>query len=76
MFNFTYISKNGNVRHTQESYEGVVTNLERRYIETGSGWIRDWIDGYMEESTCPMCKGSRLQSNILNAFLELFISSK
>ena len=36
VFNFTYISKNGNVRHTQESYEGVVTNLERRYIETGS----------------------------------------
>ena len=69
VFNFTYISKNGNVRHTQESYEGVVTNLERRYIETGSGWIRDWIDGYMEESTCPMCKGSRLQSNILNVLV-------
>ena len=69
VFNFTYISKNGNVRHTQESYEGVVTNLERRYIETGSGWIRDWIDGYMEESTCPMCKGSRLQSNILSVLV-------
>ena len=69
VFNFTYISKNGNVRHTQESYEGVVTNLERRYIETGSGWIRDWIDGYMEESTCPVCHGSRLQSNILNVLV-------
>ena len=69
VFNFTYISKNGNVRHTQESYEGVVTNLERRYIETGSGWIRDWIDGYMEESTCPICKGSRLQANILNVLV-------
>ena len=69
VFNFTYISKNGNVRHTQESYEGVVTNLERRYIETGSGWIRDWIDGYMEESTCPICNGSRLQANILNVLV-------
>ena len=69
IFNFTYISKNGNVRHTQESYEGVVTNLERRYIETGSGWIRDWIDGYMEESSCPTCNGSRLQSNILNVLV-------
>ena len=69
VFNFTYISKNGNVRHTQESYEGVVTNLERRYIETGSGWIRDWIDGYMEESTCPVCNGSRLQADILNVLV-------
>lgn len=64
-FNFEYTSKNGNKRYTTESYEGVIVNLERRYIETNSGWIRDWIDGYMEENTCPMCKGSRLQEKIL-----------
>lgn len=65
-FNFEYTSKNGNKRYTTESYEGVVNNLERRYIETASGWIRDWIDGFMEENTCPTCKGSRLMSSVLN----------
>lgn len=68
-FNFEYTSKNGNKRYTTESYEGIVTNLERRYIETNSGWIRDWIDGYMVENTCPLCKGSRLKSDILNVLV-------
>ena len=53
-------------RYTNETYEGIVTNLERRYMETSSTWIRDWIDGYMIENTCPTCKGSRLKSDILN----------
>lgn len=68
-FDFEYTSKNGNKRYTTESYEGVVNNLERRYIETSSGWIRDWIDGYMEENTCPTCKGSRLMSSVLNVLV-------
>ncbi|MCH5166868.1 MAG: excinuclease ABC subunit UvrA [Erysipelotrichales bacterium] len=68
-FNFEYTSKNGNKRYTTETYEGIVTNLERRYIETASGWIRDWIDGYMVENECPLCKGSRLQNNILNVLV-------
>ena len=56
-------------RYTTESYEGIVNNLERRYIETGSGWIRDWIDGYMVENTCPVCKGSRLMNTVLNVLV-------
>lgn len=68
-FDFEYTSKNGNKRYTTETYEGVVNNLERRYIETSSGWIRDWIDGYMEENTCPTCKGSRLMSSVLNVLV-------
>ncbi len=68
-FNFKYISKNGNVRYTTESYEGIITNLERRYIETNSGWIRDWIDGYMVENTCPKCKGARLKSEVLTVLV-------
>ncbi len=68
-FNFEYTSKNGNKRYTTESYEGLVKNLERRYIETGSGWIRDWIDGYMIENTCPVCKGSRLKGDVLNVLV-------
>ena len=66
LFNFDFVSKNGNTRQTTDFYEGIVKNLERRYIETSSGWIRDWIDGFMNETTCPICKGSRLQENVLN----------
>ena len=65
-FNFEYTSKTGGKRYTKESYEGIVTNLERRYVETESGWIRDWIDGYMEENTCPKCKGARLRDEVLS----------
>ncbi len=65
-FDFEYTSKNGNKRYTTESYEGIIVNLERRYIETNSAWIRDWIEGYMIENTCPLCKGSRLKNDILN----------
>ena len=49
--------------------KGVITNLERRYIETKSGWIRDWIEGYMTELECPTCRGSRLKSSVLNVLL-------
>ena len=38
---FNYTSKNGNTRNSKDYFEGVITNLERRYIETKSTWIRE-----------------------------------
>ena len=69
LINFEYTSKNGNKRSTTDYYEGIVNNLERRYIETTSTWIREWIEGYMVESLCPKCKGARLNSDVLNVFV-------
>ena len=69
LINFEYTSKNGNKRYTTDYYEGIVNNLERRYIETTSTWIREWIEGYMVESVCPKCKGARLNSDVLNVFV-------
>ena len=66
LIEFNYTSKNGNTRNAKDYYEGIITNLERRYIETKSSWIRDWIEGYMTELECPMCHGSRLHSSILS----------
>ena len=66
---FNYKSKNGNTRKTTSYYEGIITNLERRYIETKSTWIREWIEGYMTELTCPTCKGSRLKESVLNVLI-------
>ncbi len=63
---FNYVAKNGNTRTSRDFYEGIITNLERRYIETKSGWIREWIEQYMTELPCPTCNGSRLDSSVLS----------
>ena len=66
---FNYVSKNGNTRNAKDYFEGIITNLERRYVETKSTWIRDWIETYMTESVCPSCKGSRLNSSVLSVLI-------
>ena len=67
--NFEYTAKNGNKRFTTGFYEGVINNLERRYIETSSSWIREWLDNYMMELECPVCHGARLKESILNVLI-------
>ena len=69
IIDFKYVSKNGNVRYSKDTYEGVITNLERRYVETKSTWIRDWIENYMFEMECETCHGSRLDSSILSVLV-------
>ena len=66
---FKYTSKNGNTRNAKDYFEGVITNLERRYIETKSTWIREWIELYMRESVCPTCKGARLGEAALSVLI-------
>lgn len=66
---FKYVSKNGNVRYTKDYYEGIVNILQRRYMETTSSWIREWLTNYMVESTCETCKGTRLQKGVLSVYI-------
>ena len=63
---FNYVSNNGNTRKTTDYFEGIINNLERRYIETKSGWIRDWLDKFMMELPCTTCGGARLNSSVLS----------
>jgi excinuclease ABC subunit A len=53
-------TKNG-VRRKTERFEGVVPNLERRYVETDSDRVRNHIEEYMSVTTCPACDGTRLK---------------
>lgn len=69
LMDFNYKSKTGNTRKTTNYYEGIITNLERRYIETKSAWIREWIEGYMTELECPTCHGSRLKDSVLHVLI-------
>ena len=69
LLEFNYVAKNGNTRNVVDYFEGIITNLERRYIETKSGWIRDWIEQFMMELPCQSCGGSRLKPNVLSVLV-------
>ena len=47
------------------SFEGIITNLERRYHETQSDGMKQVIEGYMSNIPCPECKGKRLKPESL-----------
>ena len=53
-------TKNG-IRRKTKRFEGVVPNLDRRYLETDSDGTRDHIEKYMAVTECPACDGSRLK---------------
>ncbi|WP_232700439.1 excinuclease ABC subunit UvrA [Halobacterium wangiae] len=53
-------TKNG-TRRKRKRFEGVIPNLERRYVETDSESTRDHIEKYMSVTTCPACDGTRLK---------------
>ena len=46
-------------------YEGIVNNLNRRYRQTSSQYIRDWIEGFMNNIPCAECGGARLRKEAL-----------
>ena len=46
---------------THEPFEGVLPQLARRYMETGSGMVREEMHNYMSEQVCPTCHGARLK---------------
>lgn len=54
-----------NTRNYDTVYEGVVANLERRYHETDSDYVRKEIERYMTEKECQVCKGNRLKPEVV-----------
>ncbi|MBC8589715.1 excinuclease ABC subunit UvrA [Wansuia hejianensis] len=52
-------------RDYKGKFEGIIPNLERRYNSTNSNYMRDKIDEYMSENSCPACKGNRLKDEVL-----------
>lgn len=55
----------GNGRHYDTTYEGVIPNLERRWKETDSDFMRRDIERFMRERACYTCKGARLKPVVL-----------
>ncbi|ANT51712.1 excinuclease ABC subunit UvrA [Mesorhizobium amorphae] len=50
---------------TTKTFEGVIPNLERRWKETESAWMREEIERFMSATPCPVCKGYRLKPEAL-----------
>src|ERR1051326_3385797 len=60
-----YQSKSGRSREYRAHYEGIIPNLERRFKETDSEFIREELQKYMAPRPCPTCKGARLKPEAL-----------
>jgi excinuclease ABC subunit A len=61
-----YRNRDGRQATFQTAFEGVIGNLQRRYRETNSEYIRDKLSEYMNEQVCPTCKGARLRKEALH----------
>ena len=64
-FHFHYQNEFGGVRDVDVVFEGVLTNVKRRYHETNSDFTREQMRKYMTELTCPVCHGKRLNRQAL-----------
>ncbi|MEK3954563.1 excinuclease ABC subunit A [Psychrobacillus psychrotolerans] len=62
---FRYENEFGQVRDSEMSFEGVLANIERRFKDTSSDYIREQMEKYMEQHDCPACKGYRLKEETL-----------
>lgn len=66
VFHFHYQNDFGGVRDVEVPFEGVLTNIKRRYHETNSDFTRDQMRLYMTELTCQACHGFRLNPQALS----------
>lgn len=62
---FTFENDFGQVKTSEVPFEGVIPNLVRRYRDTGSDYIREFIEQFMSAKPCPDCKGRRLRPQSL-----------
>ena len=60
-----YVTHSGHTRSFDAGYEGVINNLQRRYRETDSDWVKQDIERLMMQKPCPACDGKRLKPEYL-----------
>ena len=66
LFHFHYQNEFGGVRDVDIPFEGVITNVDRRYKETSSDFTREAMRQYMTELACHTCHGYRLNEQALS----------
>jgi excinuclease ABC subunit A len=63
---FTYMNERGNKVSRSHAFEGIIPNLERRYVETDSMAVREELAKYQNNQPCPHCGGARLRVEARN----------
>jgi len=66
---FNYMNDRGDIITRHHPFEGVITNMERRYRETESNAVREEMAKYMNNQACPACNGTRLREEARNVFI-------
>ncbi|MFC1756304.1 excinuclease ABC subunit UvrA, partial [Patescibacteria group bacterium] len=69
-FWITYKTRDGITNRYQARFEGLIPNLERRFRETNSDYIRREIDKFMVQDSCEECKGTRLKKESLSVTID------
>ncbi len=67
---FTFITGSGKKRKKRHSFEGIIANMERRYIETDSQVVRDELAKYQTHKACSSCQGARLNIAARHVFID------
>ena len=62
---FKFATRRGHSEYVSP-FEGIIPNLERRYLETESEGIRSWLEQLMTMKPCPACRGTRLKPESLS----------
>ncbi len=65
-----YVTDRGREFHSVEPFEGIVPNIERRYKETESNFVREELAKYQQLQRCHSCEGSRLNEGSRNVLIE------
>ena len=68
--NFKYVNDTGMILSRKHKFEGVLHNMERRYMETESPSVKEELAKYMTSSECPNCFGTRLCKSARNVFVD------
>ena len=61
---YEYRSLSGNVYSKKHPFEGLINNLERRYMNAKSDFFKDKMGKYMHETVCSDCDGKRLKKEV------------
>ncbi len=69
VIHYNFRTRSGNVMDNYEENIGVLGYLERRYMETTSDFVREWLKNYVVQMECDTCHGSRLKPGVLTIYI-------
>jgi len=72
IIDFEYFNERGGITRRQHSFEGIITNMQRRYRETDSNAVREELAKYLSTQSCEDCDGSRLNRAARHVYIDKY----